>query len=496
MYFEFGQALQAGLDCAGDISPDQGAVFGWVRHPVGEALELRVEGSPGDPVETLLLDIHPRQDVEAPEGMAVSGFSLVHDIPRHAPGRLLIIGVVGTAAVQEVAVDLLAYDLPVDVEGVTLNREWGATYQLLHASARDPGRIKTLTADAGPPGIFGGWLDRLPRFAGSADWFMDFRRVTAAMLPDGELAVSGGFNLPPAPGQKAAAMACALVRRPGGGTEVLPFAGEARAPLEGGFALSGRVDVPAGTAVEALIQIRRGEQSWWFRAEAARATLPEFLNALSLSGVELAGADQGALHGWVRQALSDRGDALRDRLATLGLAGAPARSGSTALLFDVNDEYAARVLSLLAPQFEARFGRMVLSGTAASRAAAGLMRRGRMEITVQGDAEEALLAAAEGPGQVAPIDTASLVDAAIEGNPARLTANALPADRLPMIAALHGMAGVGEMESTLRRVVALMAGVDASALPLPVQRPDAIGGLVAEHLRGLWEMVPVSGVAR
>lgn len=466
MYFEFGQALQAGLDCAGDISPDQGAVFGWVRHRVGETLDLRVEGSPGDPVETLLIDIHPRRDVEVTEGMVVSGFSLVHDIPRHAPGRLLIIGVLGAAAAQEVAIDLLAYELPVDVEGVTLNREWGATYQLLHASASDPERIKTLAAEGGPPGIFREWLDRLPRFAGSADWFMDFRRVSAAMLPGGELAVSGGFNLPAGVVEKAAAMACALVRRRDGSAEVVPLAGERRAPLEGGFALAGWVDAPADATVEALIQIRRGEQSWWFRAEARRAALPDYLDTLSLNGVDLAGADQAALHGWVRQALADRGEALRDRFAALGLDGAPAAPGSTALLFDVNDDYAARVLAMLAPQFEAHFGRMVLSGAAASRAAASLVRRGRMEIAVQGDAGQALLAAAEGSGQVAPIDTASLVDAAIEGNAARLTANALPADRLPMIATLHGMVGVGEMENTLRRVVAIMAGVDPSALPL------------------------------
>ncbi|MBP0444035.1 hypothetical protein J8J14_04525 [Roseomonas sp. SSH11] len=497
MYFEFGQALQAGLDCAGDITPDQGAVFGWVRHRAGEVLDLRVEGSPGEPVETLLLDIHPRRDVEAPEGMAVSGFSLVHDIPRHAAGRLLIIGASGEMlAGQEVAIDLLAYDLPVDVEAVTLNREWGASYQLLHGSARNPERVKTLEAEGGPPGIFRAWLDRLPRMSGRADWFMEFRRVSALRLPGGEIVVSGGFNLPHEPGERAATMGCALVRRRGGNLDVLPLIGERRAPLEAGFALVGVVDAPADAVVEAVIQIRRGEQSWWFRAEAAPGTLPEFLDALSLSGVDLPAADQGALHGWVRQALSDRGETLRAQLAAMALAATPAVPGGTALLFDINDDYASRVISLIAPQLEARFGRVILSGDMASRAAAGLMRRGHMEVSVEGGARAALEAAARDPGPVAPIDTASLVDAAIEGNPARLTANALPSDRLPMIVALHGMAGVGEMENTLRRVVALMGGTDPSALPMPTQRPDAVGGLVAEHLQGLWEMVPVSGTPR
>ncbi|HEY8613507.1 MAG TPA: hypothetical protein VIL69_19760, partial [Roseomonas sp.] len=278
--------------------------------------------------------------------------------------------------------------------------------------------------------------------------------------------------------------------------EVLPLEGEQRAPLEGGFAVCGRVAVQPGSTLEAVVQLRRGEQSWWFRAEAAAAELSDFLGTLALSGAELPPADQGALRGWVRQALADRGEALRGRLTTLGLAGTPARPGGTALFFDVNDEFAARVLSLLAPQLEARFGRIVLSGAAAGRAAAALVRRGRMEVAVEADAREALAAASRNGGSVAPIDTASLADAAIEGNPTRLTANALPAERLPMIVALHGMAGVGEMESTLRRVVALMAGADAAGLPLPSQRSDAIGGLVAEHLRGLWEMVPVSGTPR
>jgi hypothetical protein len=495
MYFEFGQALQAGLDCAGDISPDQGAVFGWVRHAAGEALDLRVEGSPGEPVGTLLLAIHPRRDVEAEEGMAVSGFSLVHDIPRYAAGRLLIIGIGEGAALQEVAIDLLAYDLPVDVASVTLNRDWGATFQLLHDSALDQARIHTIEAEGGPPGLFGGWLDRLPRFVGSADWFMDFRGVSAALLPDGELAISGGFAQPGPAGERVQASALAIVTV-GGRVSVVPLEGERQAPLEGAFALSGHVDIPPGGAVEAAVQIRRGEGSWWFRAGAAPVALPDYLDTLALSGAELTGADAGALQGWVRQALADRGEALRGRLSTLGLAGSPALPGGTALLFDMNDEYAARVLWLLAPMLEARFGRIVLSGAVAAQAAAWLVRRGRMDVSTEADARGALAAAARDPGSVTPIDTASLVDAAIEGNPARLTANALPADRLPMIGALHGMAGVGEMENTLRRVVALMAGADPAGLPLPSQRSDAIGGLVAEHLRGLWEMVPVSGTPR
>ena len=479
-------------------------MFGWVRHAAGAVPALRVEGSPGEPMPTLLLDLHPRRDVDLPEGMAVSGFSLLHDIPRNAPGRLLIIGVEG----REVAVDLLAYELPMDVEAVTLNREWGATFQLLHASALDAGRIQTLTAEGGPPGIFRGWLDRLPRLEGASEWFMDFRHVSAVLLPDGELAVSGGFNQPSPTGGRASAMACALVHRADGGTEVVPLLAERHAPLDGGFALSGWVHapegLPPGTRVEAAIQIRRDGETWWFRAQAAPATLPEFLATLSLTGVDLPAPDLAALHGWMREGLGERGEALRATLASLGLAGAPARPGGTALLFDMNDEYAARVLSLLAPQLESRFGRIVLSGGAAAQAPAALMRRGRLEVEVAGDIRGALRAALHGAGplaffDVAAIDTAALVDAAIEGNPARLTANALSAERLGMIEGLHGLAGVGEMDATLRRVVALMAGADPSALPVQGAaggRADAIGGLMAEHLRELWDMVPVSGTPR
>ncbi|WP_458096730.1 hypothetical protein [Roseomonas sp. WA12] len=504
MYFEFGQTLQAGLDCAGDLSPDQGAVFGWVRHPADMALTLRVEGRPGEPMPTLLLDLHPRRDVDLPEGMAVSGFSLLHDIPRDAPGRLLIIGIEG----REVAIDLLAYELPMDVEAVTLKREWGATFQLLRASALDPAQIQTLTAEGRPLGIFQGWLDRLPRLEGNSEWFMDFRRVSAVLLPDGELTVSGAFNQPSPEGGRATILACALVHRPDAGPEVVPLLAERYAPLDGGFTLSGWVHapegMPPGTRVEAAVQVRRDSESWWFRAEAAPATLPEFLATLSLTGVDLSGPDLAALHGWMRAGLEERGEALRGTLASLGLAGAPARPGGTALLFDVKDEYAARVLALLAPQLEARFGRIVLSGTAAAGAASALMRRGRLDVAVAGDTRDALQTALYGAGplasfDVAPIDTAALVDAAIEGNPARLTANALSAERLGLIEALHGLAGVGEMDATLRRVVALMAGADASALPVPGAaggRADAIGGLMAEHLRELWEMVPVSGTPR
>jgi len=500
MYFEFGQGLQAGLDCAGDVTPDQGAVFGWVRHPADETLGLRAEAGPGEPVESLLLDIHPRPDVPAGEGMAVSGFSLVHAIPPGASGRRLIIGLSGKDAPAEAPIDLEAYELPADVAGVTLNRQWGATYQLLHASAADPRRIKTLTGEGTPAGIFGGWLDRLPRLAGASEWFMDFRRVSARIMPDGQIAISGGFNLPPIPGEAGRIMACALVQARDGGIRVQAIGGARHARLEGGFALSGRVDAADAAAVEAVIEVRRGAQRWWFRAEAEPAGLADYLDTLTITGFDLPGADQSVLHDWVRQALADRGAALRGRMDGLGLVGVQAPPGGTALLFDVNDEYAARLLSLLAPQIEARFDRIVLSGSVASRAAAALMRRGRLEVLVESTAESALLAAgrqsAAHGGALAAIDTATLVDAAVGGDPSGLASNAIPADRVPMIAALHGMAGVGDMESTLRRLVALMAGADPSALPMPAGRADAIGGLVTEHLRSLWDMVPVTGGRR
>jgi len=500
MYFEFGQGLQAGLDCAGDVTPDQGAVFGWVRHPVDEALGLRVEAGPGEPVECLLLDLHPRPDVPAGEGMTVSGFSLIHAIPPGVAGRVLVIALTGADATAEAPIDLKAYDLPSDVAGVTQNRQWGATFRLFHASAADPARIRTLTGEGTSAGIFGVWLDRLPRLASASEWFMDFRRVSARIMPDGQIAISGGFNLPPAPGEEGLIAACALVRARDGRFRVQAIAEARHARLEGGFVLSGRVEAADAAAVEAVIEVRRGAQRWWFRAEAERGGLADYLDSLTIAGFDLAGADAAVLHDWVRRALADRGAGLRGRMDGLGLSGIQAPPGGTALLFDVNDEYAARLLSLLASQLEARFGSIVLSGSAASKAAAALMRRGRMEVSVESDAESALLAAgrrsaAQG-GAVSPIDTAALVDAAVAGDPSGFAANAIPAGRVPMIVALHGMAGVGDMESTLRRLVALMAGADPAALPMPAGRGDAIGGLVTEHLRGLWEMVPVTGAGR
>ncbi|WP_338662845.1 hypothetical protein VQH23_22210 [Pararoseomonas sp. SCSIO 73927] len=497
VYFEFGRTLQAGLDCAGDLGPDQGAVFGWVRHPAGQPPELRVEAGPGAPVGTLLLDLHPRNDVEEVEGTAVTGFSLVHEIPRRMAGRILVIGVAGgPAGRQEVAIDLLAYDLPSELREVTLSRDWGASYQLLRASALDPGRVATLHTEDGPAGIFGRWLDRLPRLAGAADWFMEFKDARAAILPDGELVVSGGLHAADAPAGRIEAMGCAVVRAPGGAAAVVPLAGEASAPLENGFVLCGAVAPPPGATVEVVVQLRRGIRAWWFLAEAAPVTLPDFLAALSLGRTELLPVDAASLHGWLRGALAERSRALHGYLSGMALSGGPAAPGGTALLFDVNDDYAARVLALLAPDMEARFARIVLSGPAAGRAAAALLRRGGLEVMVGGDAEGALALAAGGGGTVAPIDTAALVDAAIEGNPARLTANALPAESLPWIAGLHAVAGTGTMEATMRRVVAMMAGVDASALPVPAQRPDPVGGLLSEHLRGLWEMVPMAGSPR
>ncbi|MBP0494787.1 hypothetical protein [Roseomonas indoligenes] len=497
VYFEFGRSLQAGLDCAGDLTPEQGAIFGWMRHRVDETPELRVEGSPGEPLTILLRDLHPRLDVEQIEGTAVTGFSLIHEIPRHLRGRILILGTSGgPAGGQEVALDLLAYDLPADVQAMSMNRDWGASYQLLRASALDAGRIRTLYTEEGPAGIFAGWLDRLPRLAGTADLFLEFRDVRAAILPDGELVVSGGLNLADAPPRRMEAMGCAVVRAPGGASAVVPLVAESYAPLEGGFVLGGIVAAPPDSTIEVVVQLRRGDRAWWFLAEVSPAPLPDFLSALSLPRTELSAPDAAALQAWLRDALSERSRALQGYLSGMSLSGSPAEPGGTALLFGVNDEYAARVLALLAPDLETRFSRIVLSGAAAGRAAAALLRRGAMEVVVEGDAEGALAVAARGSGTVAPIDTAALVDAAIEGNPGRLTANALRAESLPWIAGLHAVAGTGTMEATMGRVVAMMAGVDASALPMPAQRPDPLGGLLSEHLRGLWEMVPVTGSPR
>ncbi|MBB5694014.1 hypothetical protein [Muricoccus pecuniae] len=494
MYFEFGQGLQAGLDCAGEVTPGQGAFFGWVRYPAGAALRIRVEQASGGPVETLLLDLHPRQDIDCPEGMAVAGFSLIHDLPPRGRGRLLVLGAGPAETAREVAIDLLAYDLPSDVRAATHNREWGANFNLLHASALAPQRLRTLAAEEGSLGIFGGWLDRLPRLAGGAEWFLDFQRVSAVLLPTGELAVSGRLSQPEA-GERVQTAACLLVRWPGR-EEMRPLPEERHAPLSGGFALSGRAEVPPDASVELVVQVRRGGQGWWFRAEPAMAALPDFLDALSLAGGGAAGPDAAALQGWMRGVLAERSEALRGRLSALSLAGVPSQPGGTALFFDLDDDFAGRVLTLLAPVIEARFGRVVLSGAAAGKAGAALMRRGRVEVSVEADAEEALASAARGPGPVAAIDTAALIDAAIEGDAGRLAARALPADRLAELDALHGMAGTGGMESTLRRVVALMAGAEAGALTVPAGRSDALGEVAAEHLRELWEMVPVRGVAR
>ena len=64
------------------------------------------------------------------------------------------------------------------------------------------------------------------------------------------------------------------------------------------------------------------------------------------------------------------------------------------------------------------------------------------------------------------------------------------------MSAYYGPTDESEAVATLRRAVALMAGADAGALPMPAQRPDPVGGLLAEHLRSLWEMIPVTGSAR
>jgi hypothetical protein len=496
MYFEFGQAIQVGLDGAGEIAPGQGAVFGWVRHRRDAAPALRVQGSPGLMLDTILLLTHPRADVEADEEMTVTGFTLVHDTSRAALGRVLVIA--PGAGGQEVAIDLLAYDLPSDLAAVTTIRDWGGSFQLLYAAVREPSRFPGLSSEgeAGSLGLFGGWLDQLPRCTGPAEWFSDFRQVAAVRGWDGEVALSGAFAGPDQPGAWSEVMACALVRPAKGPPRILPVGRGSSAPLEAGFAYRGQVPAETDAEVDLVVQLRRGEQVWWFRAEAATAPLPAFLSTLSLSGQELSGGDAAALHRWLRGVLADRLHALRERISSLALSsGAAGGQGGTALFFDLHEDYAARLIALAAPQLEMQFGRVVLAGAAAGRAAAALMGRSRLEVQVGADAEDALAVASLGSPTLTPIDTPTLIDASVSGEMDMLDRGALAADRLPQLAALHAMAGLGGVEGTLRRVTALLAGAEISALPLPAQRPDAIGALISEHLRSLWDMVAAKKVA-
>ncbi|MFH5925784.1 hypothetical protein [Roseomonas xinghualingensis] len=480
MYFELGQALHLQIDCVGDIGPDQGAIFGWVRHPAGETPLLHVAGGVGLRLPTVLLVLHPRTEVELPDGMAVSGFTLLHDIPPGAAGRLLVIGLGG----QEIALDLMAYDLPGDPAAATIARDPGATFQFLHAAARDPARIRAV-----PAGLFNGWLDHLPRRTGSTGAFLDFSQLSVVCTAEGEVAVSGSFGMPGAAGERTEAMACAMLRPGDGPARIVPLHHEGFAPLETGFVLRGQIEPSLGAQVELVVQLQRGDHGWWFRGEAEAVALPGLLATLTLAGTELPGADAGALHGWLKEALRHRGEVLRAGLCGIGQGGGRAAPGGTALIFDLHDDYAARVLSLLAPQLETQFGRIVIAGAAATRAAAALLHRGRMEVAVEEDAEAALALAARGVGFVTPIDTPALVDAAIEGNLTRLAGHALGADHLAKLETLHVVAGMDGMEGTLRRLMAIMEGRDLGGVHLPGQRPDPIGGLVAEHLRMVWDMV-------
>ncbi|WP_426957408.1 hypothetical protein [Muricoccus radiodurans] len=491
MYRELDPRFQIGLDFAGDVTPEVGAVFGWVRHPATASVEITVDGTPGTPFPLRLLSVHLRDDVEAPPGSVVTGFNLVHENPKGAPGRHLVV----RAGSLAWSIDLFTSDLPADPETkepiavgrAIAIRNWTANLDLLRESILAPDLSPLLKGDR-PFGLFADWLDRWPSIVGAGDWVGEFRRAAAVVLPTGEVAIAGSFTAPAAD-DRVTVEALAVVTPKAGPMRAMPMRDVRTVGFGQGFALYGHIPEPApGEVVQLIVSTRRDGRGQWLRAEAAGGEASTLMDILSLAGMELPASDQPAVRTWMEAVLAARMDALRAPIARIAAAGGdPPGWPATALVFDLEDVYAARLLGLLAPALEARFGRIVLSGAAAARAAAALAGR-RLEVSVQPHPTAALLAAS-GEGRVVPLDTAALTNAAVEADLESRTGWGLDGSRLSDLALLHAMAGTGDLSRTLRRICAQREPEPEGALRYapPASRGDAVGSLVAAHLTEIWQ---------
>jgi hypothetical protein len=491
--------LQLGLDCVAALSPRRSVVYGWAMTPRGAETGLSITaGRDGEcPIEHV--SFHPRPDVVPadPRQAVVSGFSMVFatpDNPRELTFNLM-------AGEVRVPADLRDPTIEGNLLKATSERDWRATFALLHAAADDPALAPMLGYLNRPFGAFGDWIGRLPLLRGRAENFARLAEVEALASGAGEVLVILRSATPlPTEAEVDATLVGWLRNDEGGPTEVsvLPMADSHAAWMPSALAFYARVNaawLDRLEAVEVVVQARlREEERIWLRGVPATVTVPDLLDVTCRGPAP--GTALPAGMDLARQIIARREAAFAPTLAALAAPVAEiggSRRPDLALVLGADDPLAARLFYLTADEFERRCGTVLVMGEAAEEVAAALARRGRLRVLTGAEAAAELREAPSRPGIVA-MDAASYAQAVAAGRPEEVFARPLDATDVARLLTLHAVAGCSPaLSDSFARLLRLRRAAPGEARFTPVMRgwsSRQAAELVNDHLARLWTAGP------
>ena len=483
-----GQDGELALDCVQPLGHDHLFVQGWFSWRHGRAMPALTLQAGGLPLECLAQVLHDRQDVARGMSLdlAVSGFILVARRPPGADAAAGLFLAVGTEGM-----DLPAGPFGAPVAKVLARQPWGAVFDLMAAATRDARLGALLAPGDGRDGALGGWIAALPCLPVPLENQHGFARVEAIASPMGECAVS--LALPRPLLRQEALRVIALLPDEGG---LLPVALDAPALLreEQRVTCYGRLPEQPGPGTprfDVIVELRHPEGGAWFRATPALHPAPRFLDRLQ----DLL-ADGEAVEGfaWLRGLLEGRQAAFEHGFGAALSAGSPEGMPDdapvVALLHDMDDPFAARLVQLAAREIEARAAEVILLGTreAGTVAADVFLQRGRVPVRVGFDLAAAVRRGTYARAWLAPIEPVALAEALEQGGLDALFARRIDGAALGPALRLAAAAGSLEGGEAIAGVARILGDTPEGweMRPRGGRMPGAMGLLVAEHLAALW----------
>jgi hypothetical protein len=498
MFSSFGESFQLGVDCVAALDEGRYIIFGWHMTPRGYPAELSFAARDGRMGRVEYISRHARPDVipADPGAAIVGGFSLVVLAPYASRGLIMTI----TAGDASGHADLANASMT-DLFRATEERDWGVTFGLLKECMERPDVLPLLHYQYRPFGAFAGWIARLPLIQGGGENISIVAQVAAAASPAGEVALDLRFIGRSRATVGLEVLAVTRLRSDDGGPDriaLLPLQDVVTRHIPGASALYGRFDwahVPHLRSVDLIVQITFDAERVWLRCQPEMATVPAFLDMMSAATANHQGGNallqaamdrRASLAQALLQAEHDRG---ADEAAGTETPGLPELA-----LIGVDDEGAARLLHLLAPELEANSSAILLQGAAAEMAGQMFLRRGKVPVTVALE-PGAVLSQADviGTARIIAVDVPSLAAASIEGNLAGFLGNRRRGG-MGRLLLLHSLAGpTASLGESLTRHARMMDNPDQPWFPIAVNWKTSLGAeWVNEHLEAIWRYAPAT----
>ncbi|MBW6396661.1 hypothetical protein KPL78_02325 [Roseomonas sp. HJA6] len=488
MKVRIGQDDVLALDCVQPLGGGHVFVQGWLSWPRGTAtpvLGLRA----GDlPLESLAHVLYDRSDLTGAmdDGRNSRGFILVAGPPA---GTRLAGEFHFTVGTDEVAMPATRLGAP--VAELLARQPWGAVFDLIAAAAADS-RLRTLLVpEGGGAGALDRWIASVPRLATPVENQGGLAHVEAAATALGECVVAVTLPRPLGPQEELRVVALAEDR-----DRRLPVRLEGPPPLraEHGVRLYGRLPAGSGLPVasfDLLVGLQHPGGGAWFRTAPRLIPAPAFLAALQHPHGDGNAADGFAwLHGVLEMRRAAFDVAFHAALASCAPRGMPGEAPVVAVLHDMDDRFAARLVFLAAAEIERRAAEVVVVGAPgpAAEVADVFLQRGRIPVRVGLDLPGAVRRGTYARARLVPIEPAALAEALETGGLDALFARGIDGAALAPVLRLAGAAGSLDGGDAIARLARLLAGLEGGSglrhrgMPLV----GAAGHLVTEHLAALW----------